>query len=49
MKKTLVCLILSLALVLSTTTAVFAVDDMGCVIRPDKPIIVKPLVDDMGC
>ena len=49
MKKTLICLFLALTLVLSTTAAVFAVDDVGArVIVKDPPIIVKPLVDDVG-
>ena len=47
MKKSLVCLILSLALILSTATAVFAVDDPGLMVVK-KPIIVKPMVDDPG-
>lgn len=46
MKKTLVCLLLSLTLILSTTAAVFAVDDPGLIIV--KNPIVKPMVDDPG-
>jgi len=48
MRKTLICLLLSLVLVLSTTTAAFAVGNVG--LRPVKkpPVIVRPLVDDMG-
>ncbi len=47
MKKTLLCLLLSLILVLSTTAAVFAVDYTGLSIGTDQ-IIVKPLVDYTG-
>ncbi len=47
MKKIIVCMILSLTLVLSTATAVFAVDDCGLSIGKGQ-IIVKPLVDDCG-
>lgn len=47
MKKTLICLLLSLTLILSTTAAVFAVDDVGLAIGKDS-VIVKPLVDDVG-
>ena len=48
MKKTLVCLLLSLTLILSTTATVLAVDDVGadCVVK--HPIVVKPMVDDTG-
>jgi hypothetical protein len=48
MKKALVCLVLSLTLILSTTVAVFAVDDVGLSIKPGDTVIVKPLVDDVG-
>jgi hypothetical protein len=49
MNKTLICLLLSLILILSTTAAVFAVDYTGLSIGIDKkPIIVKPLVDYTG-
>lgn len=47
MKKTLVSLMLALLIIMSTTAAVFAVDDVGLSIGKD-PIIVKPLVDDVG-
>jgi hypothetical protein len=46
MKKLFICLMLSLALILSTSAAVFAVDDPGLVIVKDP--IVKPMVDDPG-
>lgn len=48
MKKALVCLVLSLTLVLSTSVAVFAVDDVGLSIKAKDTVIVKPLVDDVG-
>lgn len=49
MKKALVCLVLALTLVMSTTTAVFAVDDWGARVGNEKPVIVTPLkVDDTG-
>lgn len=47
MKKTLISFMLALVVVISATTAVFAVDDVGLSIGKD-PIIVKPLVDDVG-
>lgn len=47
MKKTLICLLLSLTLVFATVTAVSAVDDVGFSIGK-SPRIVKPLVDDVG-
>ncbi|HYE81480.1 MAG TPA: hypothetical protein VEG39_04845 [Clostridia bacterium] len=48
MKKTLLCLLLSLTLVISTTTAVFAANKISPKNVRKSPIIVKPLVDDMG-
>ncbi|HYF82704.1 MAG TPA: hypothetical protein VEB00_06720 [Clostridia bacterium] len=48
MKKTLICLLLSLTLILSTTAAVFAVDDVGLIIKAKDTVIVKPMVDDVG-
>jgi len=49
MKKTLVCLALSLTLILSTTIAVFAVDDVGPYVIVKKPPVVEPnRVDDPG-
>ena len=48
MKKTLVCLLISLTLILSTTAAVFAVDDVGPYSIAKDPKIVKPMVDDVG-
>lgn len=47
MKKTLLCLLLSLTLILSTTAAVFAVDYTGLSIIKD-PIVVEPQVDYTG-
>jgi hypothetical protein len=45
MKKMFVCLILSLTLILSTTAAVFAVDDVG----PRSIVTVETTyVDDVG-
>lgn len=45
MKKMFVCLILSLTLILSTTAAVFAVDDVG----PRSIVLVeRNEVDDVG-
>ena len=48
MKKALVCLLLSLTLILSTTAAVFAVDDVGAQAIRKNPEIVEPMVDDVG-
>ena len=48
MKKTLICLLLSLTLILSTTTLVFAVDDVGPYSVIKDPKAVKPMVDDVG-
>jgi|GEM_PF-4785901 len=48
MKKTLVSLMLALLIIMSTTAAVFAVDDVGLSIGKDPIIVVKPLVDDVG-
>lgn len=49
MKKSLICLLLSLTFILSTTAAVFAVDDVGPYAINKKPIIVVPnRVDDPG-
>jgi hypothetical protein len=48
MKKTLVCLLVSLTLILTTATAVFAVDDVGPYSLGEDPKIVQPLVDDVG-
>ncbi len=48
MKKTLICLLLSLTLILSTTATVLAVDDVGAGRVIKHPIIVKPMVDDTG-
>lgn len=48
MKKTLISLLLALAITFSTTAVVFAVDDVGTGIIVTDPIIVEPLVDDVG-
>lgn len=49
MKKTLVCLLLTLTIILSTTAAVFAVDDVGPRSIVKAPIILEPnRVDDVG-
>jgi hypothetical protein len=49
MKKTLVCMVLSLTFILSTTAAVFAVDDVGAqVIVKDNKIVEPMRVDDVG-
>lgn len=47
MKKAMISILLALALIVSTTVAAFAVDDVGYSIGND-PIIIKPLVDDVG-
>lgn len=49
MKKALVCMLLSLTLIISTTAAVFAVDDVGPRSIVKVPVIMEPMrVDDVG-
>jgi hypothetical protein len=48
MKKTLVCLLLSLTLILSTTAAVFAVDDVGVEVVKNHKTVVIMRVDEVG-
>lgn len=48
MKKALVCLLLAFTLTISTTVAVFAVDDPGILTRVKSPITIKPMVDEPG-
>ena len=47
MKKMLISFLLALLITMSTTAAVFAVDDVGLSIGKD-PVVVKPMVDDVG-
>ncbi len=48
MKKTLVSLMLALLIIMSTTAAVFAVDDVGLRIGKGQSIVTPCKVDDVG-